>query len=165
MININDILQFTNIYNKKNNNIQQIITLISNILIYLDKIKFIIKIYNLFLLINSKIDTEAYTNINKVKIFVLNEYKIIIDDIIQKSEILQELNDILLSSNLIWQIIRYISSAETNILNQQIIDKLINYLYHMVLTDNRHINNNLIYNYNEIPYTDKELKEVFVKDD
>lgn len=168
---VNNILKFTNKYNKKNKKIQDIITLLISILIYIDKIYFLRDLIIILSKNYSNYLINKYDNLYKVFNYCCKLYNNIVNDIINKSNILQNINNKIVILNLIWEISRYFIHGSHNNITQNIIDTVINYLYHNYY-DLQISNIDTFYdiyfyfisidNYDLIPYTDEEKKEIFV---
>ena len=164
---IDKIMKLFDKYNKNNEDIQNIIKLIGAILINADKLKFLFLLINQLILISYNLDINIINNINKIKSHAMEIFERTINDIINKSEILQKINNISISTNLIWIICNYINNQPQN---QQNFDKIVNYLYKkeyindnlqfLIFKNNDIIDKNRLYNYVSIPYTEDEIKEI-----
>ena len=166
----NKIMNLFDKYNKENKDIQNIIKLITAILINTDKLKFLFLLINYLIMLSNSLDIKIISNISKVKEHVLNNFKKIINNIINKSEILQSINNETINIKLIWLICNFINNQPQT---EDNFDKIINYLYkkeyinddlqYLIFMNNDNILKNRLYNYVPIPYTENELKEIMKK--
>lgn len=170
MKNINKFMKFFDKYNKANKDILNIIKLITIILINTDKLKFLFILNNYFISYfqdKGKPNETCIINFNYIKLYVLDYYKKIIHNIINNSVILQQTNNLTLNINIIWSISNFLNMKPQT---EQNFDKIINFLYkkqyndlqYILLLSNLFIEHNIINNYISIPYTDKEIKEIFI---
>lgn len=164
---ITNILKFTNKYNKNNKKVQNIITLIVSVLIYIDKLYFLKSTITL-LTSFEKNNLNPHQNLFKIINYINTLYINIIDDIINKSIILQNIKNKQVITNLIWDINKYFIKSRHNNLTQDIFDTLFNFLYKEYYLNNDYdiilsFNTSLsVCDYLPIPYSSKEEKEVFI---